>query len=126
MKIKTVKYAALANLGNYENERIELEAELEKGDDYQKVLADLTDKVHSLLNNKDKYYEYVNEYQRMKRKCKETYEELEKMKSLYEKASAFLAAQGLKRDMPLFPIEDTALIAPAVEEVEAEYDESEF
>lgn len=46
MKLKNVKYASLANLGNYQNERIELEAHLEDGDDYKEVLAKLTQMVH--------------------------------------------------------------------------------
>ena len=62
MKITKVKYAAQANLGGYENERIELEAIIDEGDSYEVVLADLTKKVHEQLKNEKDYYQYRNKY----------------------------------------------------------------
>ena len=51
MKITTVSYEALANLGNYENEKIRLEAVLEDGDTYESCLEELKNKVHEQLKN---------------------------------------------------------------------------
>lgn len=48
MRISNVCYAKLFNLGNYENERIELEAQLDPGDDYGAAVQDLAAHVQRL------------------------------------------------------------------------------
>ena len=45
MNINTVRYGRTFNLGNYESEKIELEAELEEGEVWLDVLEDLKGKV---------------------------------------------------------------------------------
>lgn len=127
MKITKVTYAALANLGNYENERIELEATIGEGDSYEEVLADLTQKVHEQLKNEKDYYQYCHKYNDAQRRLKEITEKLQKAYDQWEETSNFLVAQGLKPSVPSFPIERQKLIAAGIEEVEPQiepdYDE---
>ena len=60
MKIIRIKYSALANTGNYENEKIELEAELNENDDLDHCLEELRTRVHSQLR-------HINYYQNQAR-----------------------------------------------------------
>lgn len=48
MRIDRVSYAKLFNLGNYENERIELEAVLQDGEDWAEAVEDVKNKVELL------------------------------------------------------------------------------
>ena len=41
MKIKIISYARLINTGDYENERIQIDAEVNEGETYEQVLAEL-------------------------------------------------------------------------------------
>ena len=50
MKIKTITYQRVKNLGNYESERIELSAELNDDDDVQKTINQLKNKAFEALN----------------------------------------------------------------------------
>ena len=123
MKLKTVKYAALANLGNYENERIELEAELEGGEDYTEALIRLTEMVHQQLKNEKEYFEYCDHYNQARRKLSDITEKLQQAYDQWEETSNFLIAQGLKPSVPSFPIERQNLITAGIEEVEVEVED---
>jgi chromosome segregation ATPase len=120
MKITTIRYASLANLGNYENERIELEAQLEEGEDWESALEKLKHNCHLKLNNLDEYYKYCRQYREAKDKLSEIAKELQKAYEQWQETSNFLIAQGLKPSVPAFPILKENLIAPAVEEVQVE------
>lgn len=126
MKITKITYSSLANLGNYENERIELEAELQEGDDYQRVLEELKIKVHQELKNEKDYHDYCYRYNEANRKLKDICEKLQKAYDQWEEASNFLIAQGIKPSVPSFPIPQQNLIAPSVEEVTPTLDDVIF
>ena len=129
MKITTVKYASLANLGNYENEKIELEATLEEGDKYDECLEILKQKVHEQLKNEKDYYAYCDRYNEAQRRLKEIGEKLQKAYDQWEETSNFLVAQDLKHSVPSFPIERQHLLtagADDIEVVEGELDEVIF
>ena len=129
MKINKVTYSALANIGNYENEKIELEGLLEDGDTYESCLEQLRNQVHEQLRNKEKYNDYCNRFYEQRRKLDEITEKLHQAYDQWEETSAFLIAQGLKPNVPSFPIERQNLITAGTEEVEPEIyddDESEF
>lgn len=129
MKITTVKYAALANLGNYENERIELEATLDEGDKYDECLEILKQKVHEQLKNEKDYFAYCDRYNDAQRRLGEISEKLQKAYGQWEETSNFLVAQGLKPHPTSFPIERQNLITAGQDEmevVEGELDEAVF
>ncbi len=120
MKINKVTYSALANLGNYENEKIELEGLLEDGDTYESCLEQLKNKVHEQLRNREKYNNYCNRFYEQRRKLEEISEKLHQAYDQWEETSNFLLAQGLKPNVPSFPIEKQNLITAGTEEVEPE------
>ncbi len=131
MKITTVSYEAIANLGNYENEKIRLEAVLEEGDIYESCLEELKNKVHEQLKNQETYNDYCDRFYEQKRKLEEITEKVQQAQTQWEQASNFLVAQGWnKADVPPFPIEEQDLITSGNEEVEPEIndddDESDF
>lgn len=96
MKITRVGYSALFNLGNYNNERIELTAQLDENDDISSVVQDLRTRANSLaLPNEQILMEQIQ-------KRRHLLEELEKrIASRTEEWNAiadFLKAQGIKPD----------------------------
>ncbi len=131
MKITTVSYEAIANLGNYENEKIKLEAVVEDGDNWEECLEKIRDNVHEQLKNQEKYKDYCDRFHEHKRKLEELQEKVQQAQTQWEQASNFLVAQGWnKADVPPFPIEEQDLITSGTEEVELEIDyeddESDF
>ena len=53
MKIKTITYQRVKNLGNYESERIELSAELSENDNFEESFNSLKEKACKALNISD-------------------------------------------------------------------------
>lgn len=122
MKITRVGYSALFNLGNYNNERIELTAQLDENDDISSVVQDLRTRANSLaLPNEQILVEQIQKRRRL-------LEELEKrIASRTEEWNAiadFLKAQGIKPDAPNMP--DFKKLLPQAnheEVIEAEVEE---
>lgn len=115
MKITQVHYSALANLGNYENEKVELSAQLEEGENYHDCLEDLKLKVHAELNNVERYQKLQRSLRDKARELQTVHELLEKAKAQWEIVSTFMVSQGIKTDMAAFPV--LPQLAPAPQEV---------
>jgi DNA repair ATPase RecN len=111
MKITEVRYHALFNLGNYENEKFELVARMEEGNTVEEVIEALKLKVHELAGVKDAYYEK----QKLNRELKNIAEKIAKAQIQWEQIAEFLKAQGLRPDAPSFPALN--LLPSAQEEV---------
>lgn len=123
MKITKVSYSALANLGNYQNERIGMTAVLDDGESPEAAVEELRKRVTPLCNeNLDKLQHQIWNY-------KDQIQDIERKLRDYElrwnEAAEFLRAQGIKPDAPNFP-QFTNLL-PAVSEtvVEGEFEEEE-
>ncbi|MEG3439892.1 hypothetical protein V0288_22385 [Pannus brasiliensis CCIBt3594] len=114
MKYRTVSYGYVKNSGNYENERIFLEAELEEGESYETVLEQLKKEVHTSLNDFEDYYKREREMRQLKNEIAELIEKREEARNLYEATRSFLETQGLKTDMPPFP-QHKGYLTPAIE-----------
>lgn len=125
-KITKVTYAALANLGNYENERLELELELKSEDSWEDCLADLKTKVHSQLHNEKNYLEYCQRYREKQQQLRDISEKLQVACSQWEETSNFLISQGLKPSVPSFPFEKQNLITAEVESLAVSAVEDDF
>lgn len=111
MKITTVGYARLNNLGDYQNERIEMQAQLEEGETPEQVLQDLKERVlaeckPSARQLDDRRWDLINEIDKLERK-------LADYQRKWNAAAQFLIAQGIKPDAPMFP--DLAGLLPAAE-----------
>lgn len=50
MKIRTIAYQRVKNLGNYESKRLEISAELDEADDLTEAITTLKQKVEEGLN----------------------------------------------------------------------------
>lgn len=126
MQIKKVSYSALVNLGDYQNERIGMVADLEEGDSPEQVIEALRERTQPLkgasANALDtRRYKLQSEVRELERK-------LSDYQNRWNQAAEFLRAQGLKPDAPDFPPFGNLLnAAPEVdaEFVEDEYDEDE-
>lgn len=66
MKVKTVSYSKVFSLGNYENEKLGVEIELQEGDDVQKAMQDarqfveFNHKVNGLVKEQSQCEHVVN------------------------------------------------------------------
>lgn len=49
MKVKTITYQRVKNLGNYESERLEMTVEVEEGENEEYVAKALIEKVNQIL-----------------------------------------------------------------------------
>ena len=125
MKITKVTYSALVNLGNYENEKIELEGEVEEGEKWTECLEDLKLKVRSNLRSQERYFDYCRRFDEQRKKLIDIEQKLQKAYEQWEEVSSFLKAQGLKPDAPKFPFAKQNLITAGVESVDAEIDDNE-
>lgn len=63
MEITTVRYGRLYNLGNYENERIEVEAAISPSEDWEEVYEQLKGRVTMVHDAKEDMERQVDELQ---------------------------------------------------------------
>lgn len=113
MKISRVLYGGTYSLGNYQNERLHLEAKLEEGDTPEEAVAELRKKVASLVGPRTQ--ELYDEKYQLERSIADLSNKARQAKAEYEVLSAFMVAQGLKAEMPSFPILKALLPAPTPE-----------
>lgn len=100
MKITVVHYSALVNTGNYENEKVGLDAQLEDGENVAQVVEALKDQAFALLDRKD----LLQARREAVWELRELEDKLAEARTQWEKAKEFLRAQGLRPDAPDFPI----------------------
>ena len=115
MKITAVHFSALVNTGNYENEKVGLDARLEEGETVEQVVEALKDQVFALLDRSDKLQarrELLWEIRELEDKAAEA-------RANWEKTAEFLRAQGIRPDAPDMPIPGLKRLT-ATEEVRVE------
>lgn len=101
MKIVKVSYSALANLGDYQNERVGMVAILDEGDSPEDVVLALKEKVTPLCDMRLGVYR--EEAYRLRASIEELRTKLAKYQDQWNQAAEFLRAQGIKPDAPNFP-----------------------
>jgi hypothetical protein len=99
MKIISIHYSALVNTGNYENEKIGLDAALEDGDTVESVIEALKDRAFASLHRSD----LLQERRDLRYEVQELNEKVNEAREQWEQTRAFLKAQGLRADPPSFP-----------------------
>ncbi|MEH2459146.1 hypothetical protein [Nostoc sp.] len=82
MKIKTISYQRVVNLGNYESKRLELFAELQEGEDEEVAISALMEKVE---RNVAKQSFLLIEIQDLKKEIKDLQKELAELESKKDK-----------------------------------------
>lgn len=123
MKITHVEFSALYNLGNYNNEKIGLRAQLDDGDTPEEVAAILRSKAIALNAGQGGTAEQL--YEEIYKKTRELRDLANKIKEATEQwnqTAEFLRAQGLNPAAPNLPTLPALTAAPA----EEEYDEIVF
>lgn len=127
--IDRVLYARLVNLGNYENERIEVEAKIPQGSTAEEVLDHLKTFVGDKTHSKDRYEDWCDDYWKKNRELKDLESKLEKTKRLWETATDFMVAQGLKDagEVPKFPaLAPSSTTETETAEIVEKYDEEDL
>lgn len=116
MQITRVAYEACFNLGNYENEKIRIEATIAEGENSDDVIAALRDKVKTaaLPSREDLFSEIYDAQKRLKDLNRLVEQKTEQWNSMAE----FLRAQGIKADAVDMPVFER-LLSPASEVVES-------
>jgi hypothetical protein len=113
MILTTVEYEFCANLGNYQNEKIRLSADLQGDDEAERCLEYLKRWVHSQTVTEKEYFERQEEVKKLHRKLKLYQEAYNEAAENYEKMTAFMTAQGIKSNfdkLPPFPESVTKLL----------------
>lgn len=114
MKIDRVTYHYLVNLGDYQNERIELSAVLEEGESPEEAISKLKEQVLAIAGEKwqtleDQRYELAKQVRDLEKKLK-------KAQADWDAMAEFLRTQGIKPDAPTSPVFTNLL--PSSQEVE--------
>lgn len=109
MKIERVSYSYLSNLGDYSNERIEMEARLEEGEIPEDAIAALKDRVHALAGEHIQRLEQ-RRYQ-IRQEIEQLHKRLEQARVDWEAVAEFLRAQGIKPNAPAAPLFNNLLQA---------------
>lgn len=113
MKITKVVYHALFNLGDYENEKIELSAQLEEGETPEEVVPKLRERVTALAQPKQG--EMWNQRYELEQEIKQLEKRLAESRTSWNATAEFLRTQGIKSEMPDMP-EFKKLLNPAASE----------
>ena len=100
MKITDVHYSLLVNTGNYENEKVGLDAQVEEGETVEQVVEALKERAFALVNRQDT----LQARREAIWELKELEDKLAEARVQWEQTQAFLKAQGLRADAPDFPI----------------------
>lgn len=118
LEILKVTYKALANIGNYQNESIEITARANNSNK-DEVLASLKSWVWSNLNSEKEYWEMGNRMEKARQELRQMQNTLAEAEKEYQKQATFFQAQGIPLK-PFTPPEIKVLALPASEEVVAE------
>ena len=122
MKITTVHYSALINLGDYNNEKIGLTAEVKEDESVEEVIAALKEKVKTIAGpNAEELYNSISE---RRRALNELERKLKKATEQWEATAEFLRAQGIKPDAPNIP--DFTRLLPEIKEEYSRVSEAEI
>ncbi|MEH2050909.1 hypothetical protein [Nostoc sp.] len=84
MKIKTISYHRVINLGNYESKRLELFAEVEEGEDPEAAISSLAELVERKARES---FELIFDVRELKRERRELSKEVEQLKAEKDKLS---------------------------------------
>lgn len=127
MRIRSVSYHALFNLGDYENEKIELIAQLEEDETPEEVIPQLREKVQALAQ--PSAAKAWNERTKLQGELHSIQVKLTKARQEWEATAEFLRSQGIKTDVAPMP-EFSKLLNPASSEgsevIEGEIDGTPF
>lgn len=123
MKIITVEYSALVNLGNYNNEKIGFTAQLQDGETPEQVVEALRNKVKEIAGPEaDELYHQMSEGQYKLRKLNR---QIEEATAKWNSTAEFLRTQGLKPEAPDMPMFTNLLPEPQIKEEQVEVGEIE-
>lgn len=122
MRIDRVTYHYLNNLGDYRNERIEMSAQLDEGEQPEEAIAKLKDRVLALAGEnatelEHRRWKLIDQVRELEKRCAQAREN-------WEATAEFLKAQGLRSDAPAFP--ENLKLLPAAAEVDAHLDAVPF
>lgn len=95
MKLLSIHYDRLVNLGNYENEKLGATAEVGEGDDPAAVYAELRALVDGYIVTEDVRRDIASSVREMRREVTQLEAVLEQLRLRWDKARTFLEAHGV-------------------------------
>lgn len=116
MHIKRIEYSALFNLGDYENQKFSLSADLEEGESVDEAMTTLKSKVIEMAGDGAK--NAWEERWRVQREIEDLTKKVEQARATWSTVSEFMRAQGLKSDPAEFP--DLTKLLPAAPKPDSE------
>lgn len=115
MRITKVSYSGLFNLGNYNNEKIGLSAELQEGDDPEAVIATLREQAVAMAANTGLGTDDDIRWQisRQVGELKDIQAKVQKATTEWNELAEFLRVQGIKPEAPNISLK---ALMPSVDE----------
>lgn len=109
MKITSVQYGRLVNLGNFENEKLSAWATVEEGETPEEALAKVTAFIEAQAGTRQQQESQVEQtaakLNRMESDKHQMEREIKEMRDTWRKARAFIKAVGL--ELPRSYVNDT-------------------
>ena len=97
MKIKTISYHRVVNLGNYESKRLELFAEVQEGEDPEAAISSLAELVERKAKES---FELIFDIKELKRERRELSLEVERLKAEKDKLTGVTGEEPNPDDIP--------------------------
>ena len=98
MRITTIGFGYTKSLGNYENCKVHIEAQLEPGEDPEEAMIELRNKVAQELDLPDQRHGLKQKFARQMTALEKVNEKLQKAEKRWERYAAFLVAHGVNPD----------------------------
>ena len=102
MKVITASYSAVFNRGNYENEKVGFTADLEDGDSPEAAIEVLRKKAAQAAGPSAN--EMLSQRYDLERQLRSLTAKVAEAEKVYSITVEFMTAQGIKTDMPPFPV----------------------
>lgn len=126
MEIKRIEVELCFNLGDYENEKIRLAAQLHKNDHIPEVIETL--RAMAIASGSEKDHDSWRRRDRMVKELKDLAQKLKQAQEQWGRTKDFLQAQGIKTDVDDMPqFENLLMPSPPTADAEiVDYDCPEF
>lgn len=120
MQITKIHYEFCANLGNFSNEKVRMEAELSPEDDLDASMEGLKQQVHAVTHSREEYDKMRGTFWKAKEDLSEMAKSVEAMRQKYNQTVEFMTKQGLKGEWDIFPIPDKPLLQGSDQPIDGE------
>lgn len=103
MKITKVRYGLTANIGNYQSERLDVEAEVQEGENWRNVYLELKNLVYTEIKTYEEYQKVIRQLDEAKGTYDQFVSNFRYLKNTYDEAVKFAEVHGIEMGKLPYP-----------------------